>query len=175
MATRVVMMVPPYPPKPADRMSIPPTTAPQMPMAMSMNGPYAWPFRIFPADQPATNPTMIHDRRTYISPLNESTTPLPASRLLGPSFSKKSFCEPACPVNSQSYKLTEWVLPHTGPSPHTTRGLLCKAGLQSFHRPVDRQPRQCSPKAGAGDYLWLVGYEYVMRQALRPPPLSRAG
>src|SRR6266404_9164886 len=57
------MMVPPYPAKPADRMSIPPATAPQMPMAMSMNGPYVLPFRIFPADQPATNPMMIHDRK----------------------------------------------------------------------------------------------------------------
>src|SRR5713101_7584398 len=131
-------------------MRSPPATAPPMPIAMSINGPYPLPLRIFPADQPA-------------------------SRLIDPSFSKKSSLEPACPVNSLTYKLTVCVLPHTGSSPHTTRGLLCKAGLQSFHRPGDRQPRQCSWKAVAGDYLWLVGYEYVMRQALRPPPLSRAG
>src|SRR6266704_1977425 len=110
---------------------------------------------------------------TYISPLNESTTHVPESRLLDPSFSKKSFCEPACPVNSQSYELTVCVLPHTGSSSHTTRGLLCKAGLQSFHRPGDRQPRPCLRTAMAGGYLWIDGYEYVMRQALRPPPLSR--
>src|SRR5260370_3256948 len=109
-----------------------------------------------------------------MSPTKECTTPLPASRLFDRSFSKKSFSELACPVNSLSHELTVSVLPHTGPSPHTTRGLLCKAGLQSFHRPGDRQPRQCSRKAVAGDYLWLVGYEYVMRQALRPPPLSPA-
>src|SRR2546429_2584249 len=43
-----------------------------------------------------------------------------------------------------SYELTVWVLPHTGPSPHTTRGLLCKAGLQSFHRPGDRSEEHTS-------------------------------
>src|SRR5260370_25535647 len=57
------MMFPPYPESPADRMRTRPATAPQMPMAMSMNGPYVLPFRIFPADQPATNPMMIHDRK----------------------------------------------------------------------------------------------------------------
>src|SRR6266446_3619617 len=93
---------------------------------------------------------------TYISPLNESTTHLPASCMLDPSFSKKSSCEPACPVNSQSYEQTVWVLPHRGSSSHTTRGLLCKAGLQSVHRPGDRQPRQCTRSTSARRHsAWL--------------------
>ncbi len=92
------MMVPPYPATPADRMSIPPAIAPQMPMAMSMNGPYALPFRIFPADQPAINPTMIHDRKYIHFSFDESPNYLPAGCLLHFRFPEKPSCEPACPV-----------------------------------------------------------------------------
>src|SRR5947209_2471829 len=54
-------MAPQRPPRPADCMRRPPATAPPMPIAMSMTVPYPSPLRIFPPNQPATNPTTIHD------------------------------------------------------------------------------------------------------------------
>src|SRR5216684_2557219 len=76
-------------------MSIPPTTAPQMPMATSMNGPYLLPFRIFPADQPATNPMMIHERKYIHFSFDESTNYLAAGCLLQLCFPEKPSCNRA--------------------------------------------------------------------------------
>src|SRR6266581_3757695 len=56
-------MAPQCPPRPADCMRRPPATAPPMPIAMSMTVPSPSPLRIFPPNQPATNPTRIHDKR----------------------------------------------------------------------------------------------------------------
>src|SRR5258707_15822041 len=70
MATKVVRIIPPYPLKPADCMSSPPATAPHMPIAMSIIGPYVFPLRIFPPNQPATNPKTIHDEK-YINSQSE--------------------------------------------------------------------------------------------------------
>src|SRR6266404_3632815 len=63
ISTTVVLMAPQRPPRPADCMRRPPATAPPMPIAMSMTVPYPSPLRIFPPNQPATNPTRIHDKR----------------------------------------------------------------------------------------------------------------
>src|SRR5713226_9148473 len=63
MATTVVLIAPQRPPRPADCMRRPPATAPPMPIAMSMTVPYPSPLRIFPPNQPATNPTTIHDNK----------------------------------------------------------------------------------------------------------------
>src|SRR5258708_19589038 len=92
------MMVPQYHATPADRMSIPPAIAPQMPMAMSMNGPYALPFRIFPADQPAINPTMIHDRKYIHFSFDESPNYLPAGCLPHFRFPANLPVYPPCPA-----------------------------------------------------------------------------
>jgi hypothetical protein len=40
---------------------------------MSITGPYPSPLRIFPANNPAANPIMIHDIKYMHSPFAEST------------------------------------------------------------------------------------------------------
>ena len=76
--------------------------------------------------------------------------------------------------------LTEIQTNEVGSSSHRLHAVqlaVCcaKQGFNRFAVLGIRRPRRCSRKAGVGDYPWLVGYEYVMRQALRPPTLSRAG
>src|SRR5271168_2205460 len=63
MATRVVMAAPRYPLKPTECMRNPAATAPPMPMATSISGPYVSPLRAFPASHPVANPTKTHDSR----------------------------------------------------------------------------------------------------------------
>src|SRR5271169_6642617 len=101
---------------------------------------------------------------TYISPCTESRTYFPPSPLLAFSSSEKSSCEPPRPdalTRIQTNEVDSFLTPA---SSRTTPCLLCEAGLPSLRRLGDRQPRQCSRKAAAGDYLWPAGYEYVMRQ-----------
>src|SRR5437879_10486821 len=69
----------------------PPATAPPIPITMSINGPYPLPLRIFPADQPATNPTMIHDRKYIHFSLDESMNYLPQVVYYIPDFRKSLF------------------------------------------------------------------------------------
>src|SRR5205814_6371115 len=55
--------MPPWPEKPRARMIQPPTTAPTIPITMSIRGPYPEPRIILPVAQPAINPTMIHQSK----------------------------------------------------------------------------------------------------------------
>src|SRR5437870_13892958 len=114
----------------------PPATAPPMPIAMSINGPYPLPLRIFPADQPATKPTSIHDRKYIHFSLNESMNYLPQIVYYIPVFRKNLLVNRTArrthkDTNYRSRFFLATVLPRT------TRDLPCGARLQSFRRLAD--------------------------------------
>src|SRR5260370_30624451 len=92
-----------------------------MPIAMSINGPYLSLLRIFPAAQPATNPTIIHDRKYIHFSLTNPRIAFRQAVYLTSVFRRSLLVSQTAPMHSQGYKPTQSVLPHTVFIPYNSR------------------------------------------------------
>src|SRR5271165_5252613 len=103
-------------------MRYPPATAPPMPIAMSINGPYLSLLRIFPAAQPATNPTIIHDRMYIHFSLTNPRIAFRQAAYLTSVFRRSLLVSQPAPTHALTRIQTNGVvLPHTGFIPYNSR------------------------------------------------------